>query len=112
MTKREHFQNILTYARPEDVEFLNHEIELLDKRASAERKPTPKQVENDGLKSAIAKWMDADVLYTAADVTKGCPVLVEGGIKSQRVAAILGQMVKAGVLVKTEDKRKSFYSLA
>ena len=112
MTKREHFQNILTYAHAEDIEFLEHEIELLAKRASAERKPTAKQVENDGFKSAITEWMEPDTLYTAADVTKGCPVFVKNGIKSQRVAAILTQLVKSGEVVKTEDKRKSFYSLA
>ena len=112
MTKREHFENILSYAHDEDIDFINHELELLDKRASAERKPTPKQVENVGIKAEIVSFMSADTLYTAADIAKSCAYCVENGIKPQRVAALLAQLVKSGEVVKTEDKRKSFYSLA
>jgi hypothetical protein len=82
------------------------------KRASAERKPTPKQVENAGFKADVLAWMEPDTLYTAADIVKGVPSVVAAGISTQRVSAMLTQLVNDGSVIKTEDKRKHFYSLA
>lgn len=110
MTKRDHFNRILSYAHEEDKEFIQHEIELLNKKNSAERKPTAKQIANEGIKTAIGEWMEQGSLYASADVTKGCPACE--GLTAQRVSALLTQMVASGVLTRTEDKRKSFYSLA
>ena len=51
MTKREMFSAILAIdevsANAEMVEFLNHQIDLLDSRKGGIRKPTAKQMEND-----------------------------------------------------------------
>lgn len=110
MTKRDYFNRILSYAHEEDKEFIQHEIDLLNKKNSAERKPTAKQIANEGIKTAIGEWMEQGVLYASTDVTKGCPA--SEGLTAQRVSALLTQMVNAGVLTRTEDKRKSFYSLA
>ena len=113
-TKRDRFNALLSIeavkADAELVEFINHEIELLDKKNAAERKPTPKQVENAGIKTAIAAWFEADTQYLAADVVKGCPACE--GLTAQRVSALLGQLVADGVLTRTEDKRKNYYALA
>ena len=112
MTKRDYFNRILSYAHDEDKAFIEHELELLDKRTTAERKPTPKQVENVGFKSDILAWMEVGETYTAADVVKGVPSIVAAGLSAQRVSAMLTQLVNDGSLVKTVDKRKSVYSLA
>ena len=82
------------------------------KRASAERKPTPKQVENAGFKADILAYCEPDTLYNAGDIAKGVPSIVAAGLSVQRVSAMLTQLVNDGSLVKTEDKRKNFYSLA
>ena len=115
-TIRENFEKAMgVFAERGDtemVEFFEGRIAQLDKKNSAERKPTAKQVENVGIKSEIVAFLDGKEPMTAADVAKNCPALVDGGIKPQRVAALLGQLVKSGEVVKTEDKRKSFYSLA
>lgn len=84
----------------------------IDKKNSAERKPTAKQVENAGFKSDILAALEPDTLYTAADVAKAVPSVVAAGLSVQRVSAMLSQLVTAGSLVRTEDKRKNFYSLA
>jgi hypothetical protein len=110
MTKRDYFNRILAYAHDEDKAFIEHELELLDKKNNAERKPTAKQVENEGIKGAIADWMEDGVIYASADVAKTCPACAE--LSPQRVSALLSQMGKAGVLSVTEEKRKKFYSLA
>lgn len=115
-TKRDRFNTLLAIpAVAEDeglVEFIQHELELLDKKNAAERKPTPKQVENAGFKADILAWMEPDTLYSVADITKGVPALVNAGISSSRVTAMMTQLKDAGSVVRTEDKRKSFYSLA
>ena len=112
MTKRDYFNRILSYAHDEDKEFLLHELELLDKKNSAERKPTPKQVENAGFKSDILGWMEPSVQYAVADITKGVPSIVAAGISANRVTAMMTQLVNDGSVVRTTDKRKSVYSLA
>lgn len=109
MTKREYFNRILSYAHDEDKDFILHELELLDRKNSAERKPTAKQVANEGIKSAIAEWMTEGVTYTAADVTKTCPACE--GLSVNKVSALLSQMGKDGLLTVTEEKRKHFYSI-
>ena len=115
-TKRDRFNALLAIPAVAEnadlVEFLTHELELLDKKNSAERKPTAKQIENEGFKSDILAWMDADTQYAAADVVKGVPSIVAAGLSANRVTAMLTQLVTAGALIRTEDKRKNFYSLA
>lgn len=82
------------------------------KKNSAERKPTAKQRANADIKTAIADWMVEGRVYTSAEVAKECPACVDGEISANRVSALLPQMVEAGILVKTVEKRKNFYSLA
>ena len=112
MTKRDYFNRILSYAKDEDKDFILHELELLNKKNSAERKPTAKQTENEGVKSDILGWMESGVSYTIADITKGVPSIVASGISGNRVTALMTQLKDAGKVVRTEDKRKAFYSLA
>ena len=115
-TKRDNFNLLLSIPAVAEnadlVAFINHEVELLDRKNSAERKPTPKQTENAGFKSDILDWAEAGVQYTAGDFVKGVPSIVEAGISVNRVTAMLTQLVNDGALVKTVDKRKSYYSLA
>ena len=81
-------------------------------RRTAERKPTPKQVENAGFKADIVAYMEQGVQYLSADLAKSVPSIVEAGISANRVTAMLTQLVNDGTLVRTEDKRKNYYSLA
>ena len=115
-TKRDRFNALLAIpAVAEDaelVEFINHEIELLDKKNTAERKPTAKQVENAGFKADMLAWMEPDTKYLSADVAKGVPSIIAAGISPNRVTAMLTQLVNDGAVIRTEDKRKSYYSLA
>ncbi len=115
-TKRDRFNALLNIEAVKSdadlVAFIEHEIELLDKKNSAERKPTAKQVENAGFKADIVAYMEQSVLYTSADIAKSVPALVVAGISANRVTAMLTQLVNDGTVVRTVDKRKSFYSLA
>ena len=115
-TKRDRFNALLAIPAvakdAELIEFINHEIELLDKKNTAERKPTAKQVENAGFKADILAWMEPDTKYLSADVAKGVLSIIAAGISPNRVTAMLTQLVNDGAVIRTEDKRKSYYSLA
>lgn len=110
-TQRENFAELLTLAqnagRDDLVEFVESRLAQLDKRSTAERKPTAKQIENAGIKESILSTLDPEVSYTAADVAK----LIDG-LTVQRASALLTQLVNDGAVIKTTDKRKNSYILA
>ena len=119
ITKRDRFNRLFTivqegaYPDADDLmAFIEHEIELLDKKNTAERKPTAKQVANEGYKQNILDWMEPDCLYLAAEIVKGVPEIVADGVTAGTVTALLTQLYKAGSLTRTEDKRKNYYALA
>ena len=106
-------REILASAGRDDlVEFVDGRVAQLDKKNSAERKPTAKQVENAGFKADIVAFMEPGTQYLSADLAKSVPSIVAAGISGNRVTAMLTQLVNDGTLVRTEDKRKNFYSLA
>jgi hypothetical protein len=80
------------------------------KKNSAERKPTAKQIENAGVKSAIVEWMTEGCIYSCAEVAKECPACED--LSSARVSALLTQLTESGLLNKVVEKRKNYYSLA
>ena len=114
ITKRERFESLLSIpavsADPGLVEFINHELELLAKKNSADKKPTAQQVANDGIKQAIVEAMEANRLYTVTEIQKSVAECAE--LSNQRVSALLRQLKDDGVVVRTEDKRKAYFSLA
>ena len=82
------------------------------KRSAEERSPTPKQVENRGFKDDIVAFMEPDTLYTAQDIAEAVPSVVAAGLSVNRVMAMLTQLVNDGSLIRTEDKQKTYFSLA
>ena len=91
------------------VEFIDHEVELLSKKNSAEKKPTAQQVANAGIVTAIIEGMEPNRLYTVTEVIKSIPQCAD--LTNQRVSALLRQLVEAGKVKRTEDKRKAYFSL-
>ena len=91
------------------VEFIDHEAELLSKKTSAEKKPTAQQVANAGIATAIIEGMEPNRLYTVTEVIKSIPACAD--LTNQRVSALLRQLVEAGKVKRTEDKRKAYFSL-
>jgi hypothetical protein len=91
------------------VEFIDHEVELLTKKNSAEKKPTAQQAANAGIATAIIEGMEPNRLYTVTEVIKSIPQCAD--LTNQRVSALLRQLVEAGKVKRTEDKRKAYFSL-
>lgn len=94
---------------PADVrEKLEIMLVQLQKKSSTDRKPTPTQLANEALKTAILNSMEAGSQYTVSDMIKTFPELSE--LSNQKVSAIVRGMVEAGTIVKTTEKRKSYFS--
>ena len=92
---------------PADVnEKLTQLAESLEKRAHAIRKPTKKQIASAEARESIPAMLEQGVLYTATDVG------TLFGQSAQWASPKLNALVVAGVLVKTVDKRKTYFSLA
>ena len=111
MTKRDYFTAILSKYPLTDAEkaFVEHELELLEKKNSADKKPTAQQVANEGIKQAIVAGMTPNRLYTVTEIQKEIPACAE--MSNQKISALLRQMV-GNEIVRTEDKRKAYFSLA
>ena len=116
MTKKDCFNALLqmneVQSNPTIVDFINHELELLAKKNSADKKPTATQLANDGFKSAILArmGMNPDQLFTITDLIKNVPEIAD--LTNQRASAIVRQMVEAGSVQRVEDKRKAFFKIA
>lgn len=114
MTQKDFFNEIITLAKENDrndiVEFAEGRIAQLEKKAGS-KKPTKTQAENEGIKDTIRTALGT--------VNKGVTVTelqaldnTLGELSNQRVSALLRQMVEAGEVAKTVEKKKSYFSLA
>ena len=90
------------------VEFLDHELELLAKKNSSDKKPTAQQVANDGLKQSIIDGMEKGKLYTITDLIKSIPALAD--LTNQRVSALVRQLIPNSI-ERVEEKRKAYFKL-
>ena len=80
----------------------------IDKKNSAERKPTATQTENVGLKSAILVGMESGKAYTIGDLMKEIPELAD--LTNQRVSALVRQLKDEGLVTREEIKRKAYFT--
>ena len=95
--------------RTDLVEFIDGRIAQTVKKNSVERKPTAKQVENEGFKADILAYMDLNAYYSAADLLKGVPSVVASGMSVNRLSELMTQLYEAGLVKKEVDKRKNYY---
>ena len=112
MTKRDYFTAILEKypLTAEEKAFVEHELELLAKKNASDKKPTAQQTANEVIKTAILDGMTSGRLYTVTEIQK--EILKGSDLSNQKVTALIRQLKDAGLVVKTEDKRKSYFSLA
>lgn len=116
LTKAQKFAMIANIAEvknnPMLAEFIAHEVELLTKKNSADKKPTAQQEANATIKADILALMEANPnqLFTVSELLKKVPNLPDT-MTNQRMSALVRQMVDSGSVKRTEDKRKAFFSL-
>ena len=112
-TKAQMFKQILDSYEltPAEQEFIKHEMELLAKKNSAEKKPTAQQEANAVIKQNVLTALADGEKRTVSDLLKMVPDLPDT-MTNQRMSALVRQMVDAGEVIRTEDKRKAYFSLA
>ena len=121
MTKRMKFEALLAIPEVAEnatlAEFIEHELELLDKKNAADRKPTKKQVENVGIKADIIEIVQAepDRLFTVSEVMKS---LDAPDLTNQKVSALMRQLYditgedvenERFALLRIVEKRKAYF---
>ena len=113
ITKRDRFNALLSLsevqANADLVAFIEHEIELLDKKNSGEKKPTAQQTANEVIKQGIVNGMQKGRLYTVTELIKEIDECAD--LTNQKVSSLLRQLISEGKVVKTVDKRKSYFQL-
>ena len=110
MTKAQKFEMLLALAEvkanPTLVEFIEHELELLAKKNSAEKKPTAQQTANKAIIDAIVNGMENGRLYTITDLIKEIPECAD--LTNQRVSALVRGVLDTKI-ERVEDKRKAYF---
>lgn len=110
-TKREYFNELKTIVSDNDalVAFIDHELELLDKKNSAPKAPTAKQVENEKIKDYILAHLVKPM--TISEMLKDFLADYPTELSNQRVSAIVKQLVEDNSIVRTVEKRKAYFSV-
>lgn len=117
MTKSELFKNAIAVIettsvenKAELIEGLNHEVELLARKASTPRKPTKTQLENEGLKDAVFTFLSySNTPQTIKEITTGVEGLTD--LSNQRVTHLLTALRNEGKVKRTVVKKVSYYEI-
>lgn len=110
-TKKEMFAQIKAkLSDPAEIEFIEHEIELLNKKSSAKRKPTKIQEFNEVLKLKILNVLDKDKGVTASEVLTFSEDF--DGMSNQKISTLLHQLANDGKVINYKDGKKSLFKLA
>ena len=88
------------------TEFIEHELELLAKKNSSEKKPTAQQTTNAAIVDAIVNGMERNRLYTITDIIKEIPECAD--LTNQRVSALVRGVLDTKI-ERVEEKRKAYF---
>ena len=91
------------------VEFLTHELELLNRKNTTEKKPTAQQVANVALADAILDALAADPnrLFSISEMMKEIPACAD--LSNQRISAVVRSLKESGKVERLEEKRKAYF---
>lgn len=102
---------LMNYELPADVaEKIEGMLIQLEKRSSAERKPSARQIENESLKSQIVEAMEVNRLYSVGEMLKEF-VFFPADMTPQRLSAIMTQLVSAEQVERIVEKRKVYFKV-
>lgn len=106
ITKRERFANIIAnYSlNNEDRMFIEHEIELLERKASKDRKPTAKTLENIAIKENMVNTFEKSRAYTCTEIANTM------GFTVNKASAMLSQLVAENKVTRETIKRKAYFT--
>lgn len=85
-------------------------IAQLEKRSTADRKPSARQIENEKLRKQVYEAMEQNRLYSVGEMIKEF-TFFPIDITPQRVSAIMTKLVEEGKATRTVEKRKVFFQV-
>lgn len=117
MTKAMYFEAIRAIVEASEaenkqgaIEFINHELELLGRKRSSSAN-TKAKAENAALKeSIVSALVEVARPVTITELQKENEEM--GNYSNQKLSALLRSMVEEGRVVKTIEKKKSYFSVA
>ena len=112
MTKREMFAEIrkVVIDNAEMVAFIDHEVELLNRKSGGTRKPTKNQLENAQFKADIlAALTEVGKPVTIKELCEVCPTIA--GLTNQRITHMLTDLRKGGEVTREYIKRVAYFAL-
>jgi len=112
VTKKDRFNQLLAIEEVKGnqdlVDFINHEIELLTRKNSSEKKPTAAQLENEKTAEVVlATLVENGNGMTVTEIIKSNKDLSE--FTNQKITAILRNLISADKVERIEDKRKTLF---
>ena len=114
LTKKDKFGMLKEYmvelGRTDLVEFIDNELELLNKKASS-GKMTNTQKENEEIKKVIVETLSQLNKYSTITDIQGANEMLSL-LSNQKVSALLKQLVDTNVIVKQIEKKKAYFKLA
>jgi len=113
-TKREMYETMLNIEaianNAEVVDFIKHQIELLDNKKNAPKKPTEKQKENETFKVEILTYLAAiEAPVTIKDLQGGIEAFKD--LSNQRITRLLIDLRNNGKVKRTYIKKVAYFEL-
>ncbi len=116
-TKREYYNQFLEIEavreNPNLIEFINHEIELLNRKHSSSQDEKKRAI-NEPIKTAIVEVLkNADKPMTVTEIiaTETVKASKEDGVNSSKATAMLGKLQTEGKVIREEIKGKAYFSI-
>lgn len=112
-TKREMYTAIraIVADNEEMVAFIDHEIELLNRKSASPKKPTKTQIENEGYKADIVAYLTSvDAPKTIKEMQ--ADIMSLAGLTNQRITHMLTDLVKSETVRKDYVKKVPYFSIA
>jgi len=111
MTRVEAIDYVTTnYEIPDEVAEVLNKIKVSFEKKSTSRKPTATQVANESLKTEIKAVLADGKARTVSGI------IADGNFAenttTQKISALCTLLIKAGEVLKTTDKKKSYFTLA
>lgn len=111
MTKKDFFKELrgMVTDRQDLVDFIDHELELLDRKSSKSAE-TKTQIENKSIMETILSELTRIARpITISELQSESDILKE--YSNQKLSALLKKLVDSNQVVKTTDKKKSYFSI-
>ena len=111
LTKRDYFKELrgMVANRQDLVDFIDHELELLDRKSSKSAE-TKTQIENKSIMETILSELTRIARpITISELQSESEILKD--YSNQKLSALLKKLVDSNQVVKTTDKKKSYFSI-